>query len=441
MADLFQLGVVEVLDALRAGSLSCSDYTRSCLKRIFALEPQVEAFAWLDPERAMALAELKDREARTGAALAPLHGLPVAVKDIIRTRGIPTGMGSPIYDGYVPESSAAVIAKLEAAGAWVLGKSVTTEFAYLTPGKTRNPWNPAHTPGGSSMGSAAAVAAGFAPAALGTQTNGSLIRPAAFCGVVGFKPSFGLIPFSGAHAFSPTLDHLGVFARGVADAARFAAHLTGDPGVIAAEATPAGRAPRLAAVRSPVWPLASPTQQARFSADLAALRAAGAQVTEAELPSAFREGHHALRVIMLCEGARELGAIQERHRDRMSEGLNRSLDEGRAIAESDYRAALEVRTWLIEALEVFLDDFDALITPPATGEAPADLSLTGDPAFCTLWSLTGAPAVTFPTGLGETGLPLGLQVVGRPGGDNRVLTAAAWCESRLPFEGFVKRAK
>lgn len=438
MADLFQLGVLEVLDALRSGRFSCADYTRSCLKRILALEPRIRAFAWLDPERAMALAEIKDRERRHGAAQ-PLHGLPVAVKDIIRTRGIPTGMGSPIYDGYVPESSAAVVEKLEAAGAWVLGKSVTAEFAYLTPGKTCNPWNPAHTPGGSSMGSAAAVAAGFTPAALGTQTNGSIIRPAAFCGVVGFKPSFGLISFSGAHVFSPTLDHMGVFARSVADAARFAACLA--ECAIAVEAMLPGQAPRLTAVRSPVWPLASPAQQARFSADLAALRAAGAQVTEVELPPAFAGAHSAHRTIMLFEAARELGAIQDRRRDQMSEGLNRALDEGRAIPEVDYRAAKEFRVQLQRELEVFLEEYDTIVTPPAQGEAPADLSITGDPAFCTLWSLTGAPAVTLPTGLGEAGLPLGLQVVGRFGDDNRALAAAAWCESHLPFEGLVKRGK
>lgn len=431
MVELFRLGVVEVLDALRSGRFSCADYTRSCLKRIFELEPRVQAFAWLDPERAMALAEAKDQEQRRGAAPL-LHGLPVVVKDIICTRGIPTEMGSPLYAGHVPETSARVVEKLEAAGAWVLGKSVTTEFAYLTPGKTRNPWNPAHTPGGSSMGSAAAVAAGFAPAALGTQTNGSIIRPAAFCGVVGFKPSFGLISFSGVHVFSPTLDHIGVFTRSVADAARFAACLAESS--CAGEAAFSGETPRLAAVRSAAWPLASPAQRVRFAADLAALRAAGAQVTEAELPPAFTGAHLTHRTIMLFEAARELGAIQDRRREQISEGLNRCLDEGRAISEADYCAAKEFRLRLQQELEAFLEEYDTIVTPPAPGEAPADLATTGDPAFCTLWSLTGAPAVTFPTGLGETGLPLGLQVVGRFGDDNRVLAAAAWCEARLPFE-------
>ncbi|MBI2312316.1 MAG: amidase [Betaproteobacteria bacterium] len=432
-ADLFKLGVIEALDALRASRFGCADYTRALLARIYALEPQVQAFAWLDHERAMAEAEAKDREAQTGKSVGPLHGLPVAVKDIIRTRGIPTAMGSPIYDDYVPDYSARVVEKLETAGAWVLGKSVTTEFAYMTPGKTRNPWNRAHTPGGSSMGSAAAVAAGFVPAAVGTQTNGSVIRPAAFCGVVGFKPSLHLIPFAGAHIFSPTLDHMGVFTRSVADAARFAAYLSEEPGRIAPKIRMGESPPRLAAVRSPVWDRASPAQQARFLADVAALRAGGAQVTDIELPAAFGEGHRTLRTIMLFEAAWELSETQKRHRDRMSDFLNRSLDEGRAVADADYQAALEMRTRLIEELETFLKKFDAIVTPPAPGEAPADLSITGDPAFCTLWSLTGVPAITIPTGLGENGLPLGLQIVGRSGDENRVLAVAAWCEGKLPF--------
>lgn len=436
--DLYRLGIIEALEGMKAGRFSCADYCRALLRRIAARDGEVQAWAWLDNERAMTLAEARDKERRDGPA-PPLHGLPVAVKDIIRTRGIPTGMGSPIFDGHVPQESARVVEKLEAAGAWVMGKSVTTEFAYMRPGKTRNPWNPAHTPGGSSMGSAAAVAAGFVPAAVGTQTNGSVIRPAAFCGVAGFKPSFDLISFSGANVFSPTLDHMGIFARGVADAARFAAHLTEMPGAITPDIEFPDREPRLAAVRSPVWHLASPAQQARFASDVAALKKAGARVTEIELPQSFGAGHRALRAIMLFEAARRLEPLQQAHRSRMSDYLNRSLDEGRAIPETDYRAALDTHAGLKAALETFLDGFDAIITPPAPGEAPPDLSLTGYPAFCTLWSLTGVPAITIPTGLGDMGLPLGLQIVGRFGGDNEVLAVAAWCENRLPFRQLVNR--
>jgi len=222
--DLFPLGLTEALRAYREGRATVQDYVASCSNRIAALEPKVQAWEWFDPQRAMA-----DAEERAGGILAdlPLYGIPVGVKDIINTRGIPTRMGSRIFYNNVPSLSAWVVRRLEALGGLVMGKTVTTEFAFRTAGKTRNPWNPAHTPGGSSSGSAAAVAAGFVPVAIGTQTLGSVIRPAAFCGVVGYKPSFGAISRTGVHPFAPTLDTVGVFARSVADAAWFGACLMG----------------------------------------------------------------------------------------------------------------------------------------------------------------------------------------------------------------------
>ena len=219
MKDLFRLGVREAARGIAEGRFTSADYTRSCLQRIWQEEDRVQAWQWLDHERAMELSEKADRRKSEGKESAPLHGLPLGIKDIFDTRGIPTELGSPLFKGNVPQASAQVVEKLEQAGGFVMGKTVTAEFAFLTPGKTRNTWNPAHTPGGSSSGSAAAVSAGFVPAALGTQTNGSIIRPAAFCGVVGYKPSQGTISNHGTLDYSPTLDQSGVFTRSVRDAA------------------------------------------------------------------------------------------------------------------------------------------------------------------------------------------------------------------------------
>ena len=227
---LYRLGLYEAAQAVRKDDLTCEELTRALLERIAKHDDAVMAFQWIDPERALELGRRADRRLRSGEAVGPLHGIPLGVKDIIDTAGIPTTLGSPICDGRVPESSAAVVERLEAAGAFVLGKTVTSEFAFFTPGKTRNPWNPAHTPGGSSSGSAAAVAAGFVPAAIGTQTNGSVIRPAAFCGIVGYKPTAGRIPRSGIHPFSASLDQVGVFGRSVPDVALLAAALSAAPG-------------------------------------------------------------------------------------------------------------------------------------------------------------------------------------------------------------------
>ena len=268
--DHFPLGVTEVLRAYREGRATVQDYVASCSARIAELEPKVQAWEWFDPQRAMA-----DAEERAGGILAdlPLYGIPVGVKDIINTRGIPTRMGSRIFFNNVPSLSAWTVRRLEALGGLVMGKTVTTEFAYRTPGKTRNPWNPAHTPGGSSSGSAAAVAAGFVPVAIGTQTLGSVIRPAAFCGVVGYKPSFGAISRTGVHPFAPTTDTVGVFARSVADAAWFGACLMGQDNRDEATVTrgalstlhvplePLPASPRLAVVRTPKWNVASDVQR------------------------------------------------------------------------------------------------------------------------------------------------------------------------------------
>ncbi|MBX9964570.1 MAG: amidase [Burkholderiales bacterium] len=453
MKALFTLGLSEAAERLARGEITSEALTASCIRRIAAVEPRVQAWEWLDDTRALRLARSVDERRRAvreggnaGAvdiALLPergsLSGIPIGVKDIIETAGIRTGMGSPIYGEYVPRRDAPLLDRLAASGAFVLGKTVATEFAFMVPGKTRNPWNPDHSPGGSSSGSAAAVASGMVPGAIGTQTTGSVIRPAAYCGVVGYKPDKGLVSTEGMLPFSTTLDQPGVFARSVADAGLLASWLTQADGVISRQITELRSAPSVIALNSPVWHKADPAMRQRFAADLAAVRAGGATVTERELPPAFDDGFRAHRTIMLYEAARASKVVRQHHGLHLSRFLREALEEGDGIADEDYRRALVLRERLIESLGEFLDDrHEAILTPPTTGEAPA-LESTGDPAFCTLWSLCGVPAITIPTGFGPQRLPLGLQIVGRAGESNHLLGVAAWCESRMGFKGMLAR--
>lgn len=444
MNDLFTLGLREAVNGIRAGTFTSEALTRACLARTQSLEDKIGAWQWLDPEAALAKARLADAALRSGQQPSALYGMPVGIKDIMLTCGIPTEMGSSAFAGHVPDYSATVVERLQAAGAFVMGKTVTAELAYFTPGKTRNPWHPAHTPGGSSSGSAAAVAAGFVPAALGTQTNGSVIRPAAFCGIVGFKPSAGLLSRAGIQPFSPTLDQVGVFTRSVDDAALLSSCLLGrDPKDKASLATDVlaqqheiaalDRPPKLAAVRSPVWHLAEGVQQQCFLGNIAALRKAGAMVEEIELDTLFSYAHDTQKIIMYAEAARELAGLQHQHRDKLSARLSGLIDEGLGIKEQAYQDALALRIQLGVRLNAVFDDFDAIITPPATGEAPATLAHTGDPAFCTIWTLCGVPALTIPSGLGPNGLPLGLQLVGKFLQDDVLLQVAKWCVAEIKF--------
>ncbi len=425
----FRLGLREAAETIARGELSSVTLTRALLERTRSREETVRAFAWIDAARLLEAAARADERPRSGA----LHGIPIGIKDIVETEGIPTGMGSPLFAGFVPRRSAAAVRRIVAAGGLIMGKTVTAEFAFYTPGQTRNPWNPAHTPGGSSSGSAAAVAAGFVPAAIGTQTNGSVIRPAAFCGVVGFKPTAGRIPLEGIHPFSPSLDQVGVFARNVPDAALLAAVLwtrtgAGGRGPVFSDRPGSVTPPRLAAVRSPVWSLADADAQKHFRFRIDQLRADGARVEERELPDSFAEAHATHHTIMWAEGARVFQELQRRERGRISPRLNALIDEGLQITEAELDAALERKARLSDDLAGFLSGYDAVVTPAARGEAPADLSGTGDPTFCTIWTLCGVPCVTIPAGEGARGLPLGLQLIGSPGADDGLLAAAQWCD-------------
>jgi amidase len=434
------LGLKALHAAFREGRLTVQGYVEALNARVAALEPRIQAFEWYEPARAAA-----EAEERSGGILKelPLYGIAVGVKDIIATRGIPTRMGTRIFANHVPARSAGLVRRLEALGGIVYAKTVTTEFAFRHPGKTRNPWNTAHTPGGSSSGSAAAVAAGFVPVAIGTQTLGSVIRPAAFCGVVGYKPSFGAISRDGVYPFSRTLDHVGVFARCVEDAAWFGACLMGiDPrdeatGIRAGMRTlsvPLGRLPappRLAVVKTPKWSLASQAQQANFGEAVATLKDAGAIVREVPLPPAFGEAWNVVQAIMDYDASRGFASLESRHRLQFSAPLQELLDRGKRITAEQHAKNLARRDDYRRWLDTLFDGCEALVTIPAAGEAPEGLASTGDATFCSLWTMAGLPAVTMPSGRGPKGLPLGLQVVGRYREDERALQAAAWCEGVL----------
>jgi Asp-tRNA(Asn)/Glu-tRNA(Gln) amidotransferase A subunit family amidase len=441
--DLFALGVLETLRAYREARATVQDYVASCTARITALEPQIQAFEWFEPARAMA-----DAEERAGGILGdlPLFGIPVGVKDIIATRGIPTRYGSNIFSSHVPQTSAWVVRRLEALGGLVMGKTVTTEFAFRTPGKTRNPWNGAYTPGGSSSGSAAAVAAGFVPAAIGTQTLGSVIRPAAFCGVVGYKPSFGAISRTGIHPFSPTLDTVGVFTRSVADAAWFGACLMGSdardeatsiaavPKLLSVPLEPLNTPPRLAIVKTPKWLIASEAQRNLFVANTMRLQEAGARVREVTLPKMFEGAWDNVMKIMARDAARSFASIESRHRIRLSPALVDVIDRGRSVSLDEYDRARARREDYRRWLDGLFGQYEAILTIPAVGEATEGLGNTGDATFASLWTQAGLPAVTIPSGRGPRGLPLGLQVVGRYRDDEQTLRVAAWCEQVMGFQ-------
>jgi len=434
------LGLKALHAAFREGRLTVQGYVEALNARVAALEPRIQAFEWYEPARAAA-----EAEERSGGILKelPLYGIAVGVKDIIATRGIPTRMGTRIFANHVPARSAGLVRRLEALGGIVYAKTVTTEFAFRHPGKTRNPWNTSHTPGGSSSGSAAAVAAGFVPVAIGTQTLGSVIRPAAFCGVVGYKPSFGAISRDGVYPFSRTLDHVGVFARSVEDAAWFGACLMGiDPrdeatGIRAGMRTlsvPLGHLPappRLAVVKTPKWSLASQAQQANFGEAVATLKDAGAIVREVPLPPAFGEAWNVVQALMDYDASRGFASLESRHRLQFSAPLQHLLDRGKRISAEQHAKNLARRDDYRRWLDTLFDGCEALVTIPAAGEAPEGLASTGDPTFCSLWTMAGLPAITLPSGRGPKGLPLGLQVVGRYREDERALQAAAWCEGVL----------
>jgi Asp-tRNA(Asn)/Glu-tRNA(Gln) amidotransferase A subunit family amidase len=407
---------LEAAKRIADGSLTCEALTRACLDRIAEREPAVQAWQHLDPDAALEAARRSDR---SGAG--PLKGLPVGVKDIIDTADMPTGYGSSLYEGFRPPRDAACVAMARQAGALMLGKTVSTEFAYFQPGKTRNPHDPGRTPGGSSSGSAAAVADGMVPLAFGTQTAGSVIRPASFCGCVGYKPSFGLIDRTGVRPFADGLDTVGVFARTVEDAAFFAAVLSGRPKLrIEGEEL----RPRIGLCRTHEWDAAEPATRDALEEAGRRLHAAGLEVREVTLSEAFRGLFEAQKTVMAYEGARACAPEMRTTPDRLSAKLREILQTGGAIAPEDYDAAKALADGCRAGFDAVMSDLDVLLTPSAPGEAPAGLEATGDPVFNRVWTLLGVPCINVHGLSGPSGLPVGVQVVGCLGDDRRALAAA-----------------
>lgn len=432
--SLGALGLSEAAAHIREGRISSAELVQGCLARIDAVDADVQAWAFLDREYAMRQAEAADLYRMQGKPTGPLHGVPLGIKDIFDTGDMPTEFGSPVWAGRAPRQDAAAVSRLRADGAIIMGKTVTTEYAYFHPGKTKNPHDPSRTPGGSSSGSAAAVAAFMVPGAIGSQTNGSVIRPASFCGVVGFKPTHGLIPRSGALLLSRTLDHVGVFARSVEDAALLAESLIGydeedldtrpvaRPPLAATALSAPPLPPRYAFVKSPVWDQADAATREAFSELVATL---GDQISEVELPSAFDRAVDLHRVVMEVEMAHNLRRDYERHSGQMSGKLRELIERGRQHKAVDYAASVAGGATLSDALDEMFNEYDAILTPAAPGEAPP-AETTGNPIFNTIWTYLGTPAVTLPLLQSESGLPVGVQLVGKRGHDARLLRTVHW---------------
>ena len=416
------LSALDLARRIESGAMAPRAAVELCAEAIARHETEIGAFTALDIEAARRAAELAQ------LAHSPLRGLAFGIKDIFETADFPTQYGSPIYAGHRPKADAALVALIRRAGGLLLGKTVTTELASLQPAATRNPRNPAHTPGGSSSGSAAAVAAGMVPMALGSQTGGSIIRPAAFCGIAGFKPSFRLLPTVGMKCFSWSLDTVGLFAAGVADLGFAAAAITGRDLRVDHRA-PA--APSLALVRTHLWHEASDDMQVALTRAARAAEAAGARVRDLQLPPIFEAAARAQVTIQDHEAYRALAYEFDRHRDRLGPILQQQLADAAAIDTDSYD---EARRTARRARQMFADlmaDTDAMLTPSAPGAAPHGLGSTGNPMFNRLWTLLGAPCVNVP-GLSDSGgLPLGVQIVGRFARDRVALEAALFLERAL----------
>src|SRR6266852_6157062 len=426
-AELAELGLREVTEAIRAGTVSPVDLVDACLARIRALDGELRAWAHVDGSEALATARERLAEARAGTLRRPLHGVPVGVKDIFDVAGMPTTGGAKPFAHTRPGVDAPAVARLRTAGAIIVGKTVTTEFAYRDPAPTRNPWNQGHTPGGSSAGSAAALAARMVPLALGSQTVGSVLRPAAYCGVVGFKPTHGLVSTAGVIPLAWSLDHVGVFTRGVADAALVFSVLA-RRNVVAEPGGP----PRLA-LAPDLLRRASPEIAAHVQATADAFARAGATIAEVKLPASFGGIHAAGQTVLEAEAATYHEPRFAKHADDYGPEIRKLVEKGLTISASAYVGANRARLAFSEEVMELLAAHDALLSPTAPAPAPEGLTSTGDASLCAPWSFAGVPAVSLPSGLGASGLPLAIQLVQAAGAEARLLSVAAWCERQLAF--------
>lgn len=418
---------------IQDGSLKPSELLERCWDRIDALESQIHAWVCVDRERARAAANRLDAELDEGRRRGPLHGIPIGVKDIVDVQGLPTRAGSPLTSERPAARDAAVVSRLREAGAVILGKTVTTEYASFDPPPTRNPWNVRHTPGGSSSGSAAAVAAGMCLAAVGTQTGGSIIRPASYCGVCGFKPSFDRLPLDGVVPFSRPLDHIGPIAGCVADLKLMLSAMSDAAGDALDDGCPIDSPPRLGLIESYYLEQADQSVAAVTREAIARLQAAGATASVVELPAGFQKVH-AMHLIVMASGAADIHRDQfKAHGDQYGREIANMIQKGLSVDRETYQAALENQRQFRDAMSECFANVDVLVTPATATPAPS-LESTGDPKFNSPWSYSGLPAVSLPCGLGEGGLPLSLQVIGPYGSDSRLLAAAAWMETPLSFD-------
>jgi Asp-tRNA(Asn)/Glu-tRNA(Gln) amidotransferase A subunit family amidase len=417
-AEYAGLTAVNLRRGIGAGDWSVQEITQAALDRIAEFEPRVHAWKYLEPQAALATAARIEASARD----APLGGVPIAVKDIIATADMPTEYGSPIYRGFRPGADADCVVRVRAAGAVVIGKTVTTEFAYFAPGPTANPRNPAHTPGGSSSGSAAAVACGMVPLAFGTQTAGSLIRPASYCGVFALKPSFAAFALGGVKPFAPSLDTLGWLARSADDLELMRCAMGGEAfrplEVVSAASV------RLGICHTNEWSACDASGADAFERGAGLAAGAGFSLHERELPAALTGLVDAQKTVMAYEAALALSEEAQRHAGQLSAPLSELLKRGRDTPVDDYRAALALTTTGRATVRDCMKDIDALLAPAAPGEAPSGLAATGDPIFSRVWTLLGLPCVNIPALTGARGLPIGLQLVGHPGRERELLIAA-----------------
>lgn len=442
MSELHKLGVTESARGIREGRITSVELAEALLERIEAYDSELRAWVTVDREDVLSEARRRDEERDAGNAVGPLHGVPVGLKDIFYTEGMRTTGCSPIYEDFTPSYDATCVAMLKEAGAIVLGKAVTTEFASGDPSPTRNPWNAAHTPGGSSSGSAVAVATGMCAAALGSQTGGSTGRPAAYNGIVGLKPTYGRISCHGVMPLSWSLDTVGILTRGVEDAAVMLQAMAGydrnDPGSYdapvpdyLAEMDSVSRAPRVGLVREFFYEHSS--QEVREHTDEVArgLADAGAEVVEIGLPESFGSAHDCQRVVSAVESAAVHEENFAQRPDDYGPRIRASIEAGTQTPAARYARAMRMRGGFRADMAEALRGVDVALTPATPEPSPRDLSTTGAPAFQSPWTLAGLPAIVIPSGMSESGLPMGIQLAALPFREGRLLAAARWCEDAL----------
>ncbi len=422
---LNELCVTELSELLSKGATSSEQVVRACLDRIDVREDVVKAWAFLNPEVALAQARQRDAEERRG----PLHGIPIAIKDIIDTQDYPTEYGTPIYDGHQPRADASCVTMLKRAGAVIVGKTRTTELAAVHPTITTNPHNPDFTPGGSSAGSAAAVADNMVPAALGTQTFGSIIRPAGYCGTVAFKPTFGLVSRAGVKAEAEALDTVGAFCRSAHDMPLLLAGLTGHEAAAFDVGAPPN--PRIGISRGPGWGEVLPETMQVLDSAADALGAAGAEIVDLPVPALFDDALEAHYQVACYEISKAFAYEWVEHAALISESLAPLIEHGETLSPAEYYAARQIGAEARIEMAGRLTEVDVVLTPAQPGEAPEGLGWTGNPIFNRFWTFIGVPCVTLPTGKGPNGLPVGIQLVGQHEDEAGLFAAAAWVEAHI----------